>query len=86
MARETLARVKAAVEQVDRVVVHGLLHGQHLSTLPTLLRYDRFEMVTGCHPDLFEAAIDAGWINERVVSNSVTQIHLILDAQLAEVL
>jgi hypothetical protein len=86
MARETLARVKAAVEQIDRVVVHGLLHGQHLSTLPTLLGYDRFEVVTGCHPDLFEAAIDAGWINERVVSNSVTQVHIVLDAQLAGVL
>jgi hypothetical protein len=86
LASQTLARVKAAVEQIDDVVVHGLLRGQHLSTLPTLLGYDRFEVVTGCHPDLFEAAIEAGWINERVVSNSVTQVHIILDAQLAAVL
>jgi hypothetical protein len=50
------------------------------------LGYDRFEVVTGCHPDLFEAAIEAGWINERVVSNSVTQVYVILDAKLAEVL
>jgi hypothetical protein len=86
LASQTLARVRAAVEQIDDVVVHGLLRGQHLSTLPMLLSYDRFEVVTGCHPDLFEAAIDAGWINERVVSNSVTQVHIILDAQLAAVL
>jgi hypothetical protein len=84
--RETLLRVKAAVERIDDVVVHGYLRGVHLSTLPELLSYERFERVTGCHPDLFELAISSGWINERVVSNSVTQVHTVLDAQLAPVM
>jgi hypothetical protein len=86
MIRETLARIKGAVERIDDVVVHGLLRDQHLSTLPKLLSYDRFERVTGCHPDMFQDAIDLGWINERVVSNSVSQVHMILEAQLAPVL
>ena len=86
LIRETLARIKGAVERIDDVVVHGLLRDQHLSTLPKLLSYDRFERVTGCHPDMFQDAIDLGWINERVVSNSVSQVHMILEAQLAPVL
>ena len=86
LIRETLARVKSAVERIDDAVVHGLLRDQHLSTLPKLLSYDRFERVTGCHPDMFQDAIDLGWINERVVSNSVSQVHMILDAQLSPVL
>jgi hypothetical protein len=84
--KETLLRIKAAVERIDDVVVHGYLRGQHLSTLPELLSYERFERVTGYHPDLFQTAIENGWINERVVSNSVTQVHTILDAQLAPVM
>lgn len=84
--REALAKIKGAVERIDDVVVHGLLRNQHLSTLPKLLSYDRFEGVTGCHPDMFQDAIDNGWINERVVSNSVAQVHMILDAQLSPVL
>jgi hypothetical protein len=84
--RETLLKVKAAVERIDDVVVSGYLRGVHLSTLPALLSYERFERVTGCHPDLFQTAIDSGWINEKVVSNSVTQVHLILDAQLSPVM
>jgi hypothetical protein len=86
LIRETLAKIKGAVERIDDVVVHGLLRDQHLSTLPKLLSYDRFERVTGCHPDMFRDAIDLGWINERVVSNSVSQVHMILDAQLSPVL
>lgn len=84
--RETLLKVKAAVERIDDVVVSGYLRGVHLSTLPALLSYERFERVTGCHPDLFQTAIDSGWINEKIVSNSVTQVHLILDAQLSPVM
>ena len=84
--RETLLRIKGAVERIDDVVVHGLLFDQHLSTLPKLLSYDRFEVLTACHPDLFQAAIDSGWVNERVVSNSVSQVHMILDAKLTTVL
>ena len=84
--RKTLARIKSAVERIDDVVVHGLLRDQHLSTLPKLLAYDRFECVTGCHPDMFQDAIDLKWINERVVCNSVSQVHMILDAQLSAVL
>ena len=71
LIRNTLAKIKGAVERIDDVVVHGLLRNQHLSTLPKLLSYDRFERVTGCHPSMFEDAIELGWINERVVSNSV---------------
>jgi hypothetical protein len=84
--RETLLRIKGAVERIDDVVVHGLLFDQHLSTLPKLLSYDQFEILTACHPDLFQAAIDSGWVNERVVSNSVSQVHMILDAKLSTVL
>ena len=86
MKKETLARIKGAVERIDDVVVHGLLRDQHLSTLPKLLSYDRFEGVTGCHPDMFREAIELKWVNERVVSNSVSQVHMILDAQLSAVL
>jgi len=86
LIRETLAKIKGVVERIDDVVVHGLLRDQHLSTLPKLLSYDRFERVTGCHPNMFEDAIEMGWINERVVSNSVSQVHMILDAQLSPVL
>jgi hypothetical protein len=86
LLRETLARVKGAVERIDDAVVHGFLRGQTLSTLPKLLSYERFERVTGCHPDLFQTAIDSGWINERVVSNSVAQVYMILDAQLSPVM
>lgn len=86
LIRDTLAKIKGAVERVDDVVVHGLLRNQHLSTLRKLLSYDRFERVTGCHPSMFEDAIELGWINERVVSNSVSQVHMILDAQLSPVL
>jgi hypothetical protein len=81
--RETLARVKGAVERIDDAVAYGLLRNEHLSTLPKLLSFDRFEFVTGCNPGKFEDAIELGWINERVVSNSVSQIHMILDAQLS---
>jgi hypothetical protein len=84
--RETLARVKGAVSKIDDVVLHGLLTDQHLSTLPRLLSYEKFELVTGCHPDLFQTAIDTGWINERVVSNSVSQVHMVLDSLTAPLL
>jgi hypothetical protein len=77
---ETLARVRGAVSKIDDVVFYGLLLGEHLSTLPKLLSCDRFELVTGCHPDLFQLAIENGWVNERVVSNSVTQNHIVLEA------
>jgi hypothetical protein len=84
--RETLARVKTAVSKIDDVVLHGLLLDQHLSTLPRLLSYEKFELVTGCHPDLFQTAIETGWINERVVSNSVSQVHMVLDSLTAPLL
>ena len=84
--RETLARVKTAVSKIDDVVLHGLLLDQHLSTLPKLLSYDKFELVTGCHPDLFQTAIDTGWVNERVVSKSVSQVHMVLDSLMAPLL
>jgi hypothetical protein len=86
LLRETLARVKGAVDRIDEVVFTGLLMGDHLSTLPELLSYRKFERFTGCHPDLFQTAIDTGWVNERVVSNSVSQVYLILDAQLSPVM
>jgi hypothetical protein len=86
LLRETLARVKGAVSKIDDVVLHGLLVGEHLSTLPQLLAYERFELVTGCHPDLFQTAIETGWVNERVVSNSVTQNHIVLEALTAPLL
>jgi len=84
--QETLKKVKGAVEKLDDVVVAGLLNGHHLSTLPKLLAYEKFEMHTRCHPDVFEDAIRFGWVNERVINRSVSQAHLILDAQLSEVL
>ena len=80
LLRETLARVKGAVSKIDDVVWHGLLFEQHLSTLPKLLSYERFESLTGCHPDLFRTAIETGWVNERVVGNSVSQAHIVLDS------
>jgi hypothetical protein len=86
IVRETLARVKTAVSKIDDVVLHGLLLDQHLSTLPKLLSYEKFELVTGCHPDLFRTAIETGWVNERVVSNSVSQVHIVLDSMLAPLL
>jgi hypothetical protein len=82
----TLARVKTAVSKIDDVVLHGLLLDQHLSTLPKLLSYEKFELVTGCHPDLFRTAIETGWVNERVISNSVSQVHIVLDSMLAPLL
>jgi hypothetical protein len=84
--RETLARVKGAVSKIDDVVFHGLLLGEHLSTLPKMLSYHKFELVTGCHPDMFQMAIEHGWVNERVVSNSVTQNHMVLEALTAPLL
>ena len=72
--------MKGAVSKIDDVVWHGLLFEQHLSTLPKLLSYERFESLTGCHPDLFRTAIDTGWVNERVVGNSVSQTHIVLDS------
>jgi hypothetical protein len=84
--RETLARVKGAVSKIDDVVFTGLLMGEHLSTLPKLLSYERFELFTGCHPDLFQTAIDTGWVNERVVSKSVSQVHMVLDSLMAPLL
>jgi len=83
LLRETLARVKGAVSKIDDVVFTGLLMGEHLSTLPKLLSYDKFELFTGCHPDLFQTAIDTGWVNERVVSNSVSQVHMVLESTAA---
>lgn len=80
MLKDTLKRVKGAVSKIDDVVWHGLLLDQHLSTLPKLLSYSRFEFITGCHPDLFRTAIETGWVNERVVSNSVSQAHMVLDS------
>jgi len=80
LLRETLARVKGAVDKIDEVVFTGLLMGEHLSTLPKLLSYEKFELFTGCHPDLFQTAIDTGWVNERVVSNSVSQVHMVLES------
>ena len=86
LAKETLARVKTAVSKIDDVVVDGLLGGENLSTLPKLLRYEFFEDITGCHADLFEVAINGGWVNERVLVNAVSQIHLALSKQLVGVL
>jgi hypothetical protein len=80
LLRETLARVKGAVDKIDEVVFTGLLTGEHLSTLPKLLSYEKFELFTGCHPDLFQTAIDTGWVNERVLSNSVSQVHMVLES------
>jgi hypothetical protein len=86
LAKETLARVKTAVSKLDDVVVDGLVGNENLSTLPKLLRYEFFEEITGCHPDLFEAAVDNGWVNERVLVTAVSQIHLALSKQLVGVL
>jgi len=86
LAKETLARVKTAVSKIDDVVVEGLLNNENLSTLPQLLRYDYFEDITGCHADLFEIAMENGWVNERVLVNAVSQIHLALSKQLVGVL
>jgi hypothetical protein len=86
LAKETLARVKTAVSKIDDVVVDGLLNNENLSTLPQLLRYDYFEDITGCHADLFEIAMENGWVNERVLVNAVSQIHLALSKQLVGVL
>ena len=83
LLKETLARVKAAVGKLDDVVLHAMLRGVHVSTLPQVLAYSEFESLTGCHPDLFDQAIVDGWINLRVTSNSVTQAHTMLDARLA---
>ena len=83
LLKETLARVKAAVGKLDDVVLHAMLRGVHVSTLPQVLAYSEFESLTCCHPDLFDQAIVEGWINLRVTSNSVTQAHTMLDARLA---
>jgi hypothetical protein len=82
LLKETLARVKAAVGKLDDVVLHAMLRGVHVSTLPQVLAYSEFESLTGCHPDLFDQAIVDGWINLRVTSNSITQAHTMLDARL----
>ena len=86
IVEDTLKAIKNAVSKIDEVVLHGLLLDQHLSTLPKLLSYEKFELVSGCHPDLFRTAIDTGWVNERVVSKSVSQVHTVLDSMMASLL
>ena len=86
LARETLARVKTAVSKIDDVVLREILYDNKISTLPQLLRCDSFERITGCHADLFEIAMENGWVNERVLVNAVSQIHLALSKQLVGVL
>jgi hypothetical protein len=80
--KAALEAVKAAVGKLDDVVVGGLLRGVHLSTLPQLLAYEKFEQYTGCHPDLFQEVIDGGWINPQSLNSRVSRMHLSLSALL----
>ena len=86
LAKETLLRVKTAVSKLDDVVLSEILFDNKVTTLPQLLRAESFELVTGCHPDLFQVAIDNGWVNERLLVTTVSQIHLALSKQLVGVL
>lgn len=79
--KETLSRVKNAVSRIDDVIMVGLLKGDNLNTLPKLLRAEYFERQTKCHPDIFEMAIDCGWIDEKITVTAVGNIHLALDRQ-----
>jgi hypothetical protein len=80
--KAALEAVKAAVGKLDDVVVGGLLRGVHLSTLPQLLAYEKFEQYTGCHPDLFQEVIDGGWINPQSLNSRVSRMHLSLSTAL----
>ena len=80
LLKDTLKKVEGVVKKMDDVIFTGLIMGEHLSTLPKLLSYEKFERITGCHPDLFRTAIETGWVNERAVANSVSQLHMVLDS------
>jgi hypothetical protein len=80
--KAALEAVKAAVGKLDDVVVGGLLRGIHLSTLPQLLAYHKFEQYTGCHPDLFQEVIDSGWVNPYLLNSRVSRMHLSLSTAL----
>ena len=84
--KEALSLVKAAVGKLDDVIVGGLLRGDHLSTLPQVVGYERFEMYTGCHPDLFNLVVEHGWINAHSLNSRVSRIHLALSTALEGVL
>jgi hypothetical protein len=85
-AKQAVAAVKAAVGKLDDVITQGLLDDTHLSTLPKLLAYDKFELFTGCDPQLFQFVIDSGWVNPQSLNARVSRMHLSLSAALSDVL
>ena len=85
-AKAALAAVKAAVGKLDDVVTDGLLYGQNLTTLPQLLSYEEFELLTGCDPQLFQFVIDEGWINPQSLNSRIGRMHLALSSTLGKYL
>lgn len=79
-AKAALAAVKAAVGKLDDVVTDGLLYGHNITTLPQLLDYSEFELVTGCDPQVFQLVIDEGWVNAQSLNSRVGRIHLALSS------
>jgi hypothetical protein len=85
-AKEAQKAVQAAVGKLDDVITYGLLHGDQLSTLPQLLSYEKFEMYTGCAPELFQFVIDSGWINPQSLNSRVSRMHFALSSTFAGIL
>ena len=81
--KQALAAVKAAVGKLDDVITVGLLNDVHLSTLPKLLSFEKFEMFTGCSPEVFQFVIDSGWVNPESLNARVSRMHLSLSAAMS---
>lgn len=84
--QETKKAVKAAVAKLDDVITYGLLHGVQLSTLPQLLSYEKFELYTGCSPDLFQDVIDSGWVNAASLNSRIARMYYSLNVTFGAVL
>jgi hypothetical protein len=84
--KEAQQAVKAAVAKLDDVITYGLLHGVQLSTLPQLLSYEKFELYTGCAPELFQYVIDSGWIDAASLNSRVSRMYYSLNATFSKVL
>jgi hypothetical protein len=77
-AEKAKAAVKAAVGKLDDVITVGLINDVHLSTLPKLLSYGKFEMLTGCDPQVFQFFVDDGWVDAHTLNARVSRMHLSL--------